>query len=135
MPMRTLPVRLIRSQVDSVFDCARAGTDAATTAVAAATIAVAEATSRRRIPISHLLSAVDLSYRRPGLRRFRSQSARGGGTRQESRCRASRPSSDAREGRKMRAKKGLSSRAPRGTFKAQAKVPRCARDDTVRLHY
>src|SRR5882757_7383142 len=113
MPMRTLPVRLISSQVDSVFDCARAGTDAATTAVAAATIAVAEATSRRRIPISHLLSAVDLSV--PGLCRFGTPGARGGGTRQESRCRASRPSSDAQEGRKIRAKK--------------------ARDDTVRLHY
>src|SRR5690348_6161692 len=47
--MRTLPVRLISSQVDSFFGCARAGTDAAT--VTAAAMAVADATSRRRIPI------------------------------------------------------------------------------------
>jgi hypothetical protein len=55
-PMRTWPVRLIRSQVDSFLGCARAGTETAATVTAAA-MAVAEATSRRRIPISLLLSA------------------------------------------------------------------------------
>src|SRR5262245_56620376 len=56
--MRTWPVRLIRSQVDSFLGCARAGTDTAATVAAAAATAVAEATSRRRIPISLLLSAI-----------------------------------------------------------------------------
>src|SRR5216684_1169506 len=47
MPMRTLPVRLIRSQVDSVLDCARAGT--ALTAASVAAAMPAAAMSRRRI--------------------------------------------------------------------------------------
>src|SRR5260370_35174304 len=57
MPMRALPVRLIRSQVGSVFDCARAG--AALTAASVAAGTPATAMSRRRIvtcaPLLNLL--------------------------------------------------------------------------------
>src|SRR5215813_15466613 len=49
MPMRTLPLRLIRSQVDSVLDCARAGMMLAAVSAAAATPAAA--ISRRRMVI------------------------------------------------------------------------------------
>src|SRR5262245_770005 len=74
MPMRTLPLRLIRSQVDSVLDCARAGMMLAVVSAAAATPAAAM--SRRRMVIVPLHEAIGSSDWRqaPSLRRLKSRS-------------------------------------------------------------